>query len=247
MTEPPATPERSETAAASTGFPVRKVLAGVAAIAALLLLGRLLGDNIEPFRNWVAGLGALGPLVFIVGYAVAVVAFAPAAVLTIAAGGIFGLWRGALFVFIAAVLGSTAAFLVARYVARGAVEKRIEGDARFAAIDRAIGREGRKIAFLLRLTPAIPFNLLNYALGLTRIRLADYVIASLGMIPGTFLYVYLGFLATETAAAAAGEGAELGRWAVNILGIVATLGVTVYVTVIARRALRDATEEEDPS
>ncbi|MBW2245366.1 MAG: TVP38/TMEM64 family protein [Deltaproteobacteria bacterium] len=229
---------------ARSGPPIAKILGGVAAVAALILLGRFLGDSIEPFKQWVAGLGALGPIVFILGYAVAVVGFAPASILTLAAGGIFGLTYGVVYVFIAAMLGSTAAFLVARYLARGAVEKRIEGEPRFAAIDRAVGREGRKIIFLLRLTPAIPFSILNYALGLTKVNLADYVIAGFGMIPGTFLYVYLGYLATETAAAAGGAGsAELGTWILNIVAFVATVAVTIYVTVIARRALAEATDE----
>ncbi len=231
---------------APSGPPIGRILAAVAALVALILLGRLLGDSIGPFRDWVAGLGPLGPIVFIVGYALAVVAFAPAALLTLAAGGIFGLLEGVLYVFIAALLGSTLAFLVARYVARDAVEKRIEGMPRFGAIDRAIGEQGRKIVFLLRLTPVFPFSLGNYALGLTRVSLLDYVVAGFGMIPGTFLYVYLGFLATETAAAAgSAESAEVGRLVLNVVGVLATLGVTTYVTIIARRALNEATGEEE--
>ncbi|MCP3986191.1 MAG: TVP38/TMEM64 family protein [bacterium] len=224
--------------------PLVRILGGLGALAALVLLGRFLGDSIEPFKLWVAGLGALGPIVFVLGYAVAVVGFAPASILTLAAGGIFGLAHGVVYVFFAATLGSTAAFLVARYLARSAIEKRIEAEPRFAAIDRAIGNEGRKIVFLLRLTPAIPFNLLNYALGLTKVSLTDYLVAGFGMIPGTFLYVYLGYLATETAAAAGGGGAELGRWALNIVALGATVAVTLYVTVLARRALAEATDEE---
>ncbi len=224
-----------------------KALLALVGVAALLLVGRLLGNSIESFQLWVEGLGPWGPFAFILGYIAAVVAFAPASLLTLAAGGIFGLWRGALFVFVAATLGSTLAFLIARYLARAAVQRRIEGDPRFAAIDRAIAREGRKIAFLLRLSPVFPFNLLNYALGLTGIRLGDYVIASLGMIPGTFLYVYLGYLAAETAAAAGGaQSAELGTWIVRLLGAAATVAVTLRITLTARRALREATGEEAP-
>jgi uncharacterized membrane protein YdjX (TVP38/TMEM64 family) len=212
------------------------------AAVALLLLGRALGGYVEPFRRWVEGLGVLGPLVFVLGYAAAVVAFVPGSALTLAAGAIFGVAKGTALVFVAAVLGSAAAFLIARYFARGAVERRIAGSAQFAAIDRAIGREGRKIAFLLRLSPAIPFTLLNYALGLTRIRFADALIASLGMLPGTLLYVYLGSVAGDAASASAG-GAELGRTLVKALGLAATACVTIYVTVLARRALREATAE----
>src|SRR5262249_36543250 len=150
------------------------------------------------------GLGAWGPIVFIVGYAVATVAFVPGSVLTLAAGAIFGLAPGVVYVFIAAVLGSTAAFLVSRYVARQVIERRLKDNPRFAAIDRAVGAQGRKIVFLLRLSPVFPFNLLNYALGLTQVRFADYLIASIGMLPGTLLFVYYGKLAGDVAALAGG-------------------------------------------
>jgi len=222
-----------------------RILIGAVAVVLAILAGRALGGYVEPFRAWVAGLGALAPLVFALGYAAAVVAFVPGSALTLAAGAIFGVAEGTVTVFVAAVLGSCAAFLIARYFARGAIERRLAGSAQFAAIDRAIGREGRKIAFLLRLSPAIPFTLLNYALGLTRVRFVDYLVASLGMIPGTLLYVYLGSLAGDAASASAGGGAAAGRTLVKALGLLATAAVTVYVTVLARRALREATGEAE--
>jgi uncharacterized membrane protein YdjX (TVP38/TMEM64 family) len=220
-----------------------RILIAVLAAALLLALGRVLGGYVEPFRAWVEGLGALGPLVYVVGYAAAVVAFVPGSALTLAGGAIFGVAEGTALVFVAAVLGSCAAFLVARYFARSAIERRLAGNVQFSAIDRAIGREGRKIAFLLRLSPAIPFTLLNYALGLTRVRFADYLLASLGMIPGTLLYVYLGSVAGDAASASAGGGAAAGETIVKGLGLLATAAVTIYVTVLARRALREATGE----
>jgi uncharacterized membrane protein YdjX (TVP38/TMEM64 family) len=185
----------------------------------------------------------VGPLAFIGGYALAVLAFVPGSALTLASGAIFGVGRGTVLVFVAALLGSTLAFLVARHLARAAIEKRIAGDARFAAIDQAIGREGRKIVFLLRLSPIFPFNLLNYGLGLTRVRLVDYVIAGTGMLPGTLLYVYLGSAAGQAVAAAGGAapGRSPAEWTLFGVGLAATLAVTLYVTRIARRALRDAT------
>jgi uncharacterized membrane protein YdjX (TVP38/TMEM64 family) len=182
--------------------------------------------------------------VFILGYAIAVVAFVPGSVLTLAAGAIFGIGAGVVYVFIAAVLGSSAAFLVSRYLARGAIEQRLTGNARFAAIDRAVGEQGRKIVFLLRLSPVFPFNLLNYALGLTRVRFVDYVTAALGMLPGTLLYVYYGKLAGDVAALAGGAAVEKGAgyYAVLGVGLVATIAVTAVVTRTARKALREATE-----
>jgi uncharacterized membrane protein YdjX (TVP38/TMEM64 family) len=221
-----------------------RIALGVAALAGLIYLGGRLGAYVPRFAGWVDGLGPIGPVAFIAGYALGVVAFVPGSVLTLAAGAIFGVLEGTAYVFVAATLGATGAFLVCRYLARRAVERRLQGNQRFAAIDRAIGAEGRKIVFLLRLSPVFPFNLLNYALGLTRVRLADYVVASLGMIPGTLLYVYSGKLAGEVAAVAGGADVERGAgyFAVLGLGFIATVAVTVAVTRIARRALEDATE-----
>jgi uncharacterized membrane protein YdjX (TVP38/TMEM64 family) len=175
------------------------------------------------------------------------VAFVPGSLLTLAAGAIFGVPSGTAYVFLAAVLGSTGAFLIARYAARGAVERRMAGDPRFAAIDDAVGREGRKIVLLLRLSPVFPFNLLNYALGLTKVRLADYLLGAIGMLPGTLLYVYTGKLAGDVAALAGGAAPErgIGYWAVLGVGFAATLAVTVVVTRIARRALDQETKLEE--
>jgi len=230
-------------AAPASRFPASRLLLLGVAVAAVVVLGRQAGAYVPRFAEWVNGLGALGPVVFVLGYAVAAVAFVPGSLLTLAAGAIFGLGRGVVLVFVAAVLGSTLAFLVSRYLARGAVERRLAGDARFAAIDRAVGEQGRKIVFLLRLSPVFPFNLLNYALGLTRVRLADYVVASAGMLPGTFLYVYYGKLAGDVAALAGGAAAprDAGYWGVLGVGLVATIAVTTVVTRIARRALAEAT------
>jgi uncharacterized membrane protein YdjX (TVP38/TMEM64 family) len=225
------------------GLPLVKVLLAVAAIGALVLLGRSVGEAIPRFSEWVESLGLWGPAVFIAGYAVAVVGFVPASLLTLAAGAIFGVGWGTLYVFVAATVGSSAAFLVSRYVARGAVEEKLAGNTRFDAVDRAVGEQGRKIVFLLRLSPVFPFNLLNYALGLTRVGFGDYVIASLGMLPGTLLYVYSGKIAGDVAAVAAGAGPERGtaETVLLVVGLLATAGVTFLVTRIARRALAEAT------
>jgi uncharacterized membrane protein YdjX (TVP38/TMEM64 family) len=225
--------------------PLVRIVLAVAALAAVVLLGRQAGGYALAFAAWVKGLGVWGPVVFVLGYVVATVAFVPGVLLTLAAGAIFGLVRGVIFVFIGAVLGSAAAFLVARYVARAAIERRIAGNARFAAIDRAVGAEGRKIVFLLRLSPVFPFNLLNYALGLTRVPFTDFLAASVGMIPGTILYVYYGKLIGDVSALAGGAAVEKGPgyYAVLVLGLVATVAVTTVVTRTARRALREATGE----
>lgn len=218
----------------------------LAAIAALVVLGRQLEGPLRAFAAWVEGLGPLGPIAFIAGYALAVVAFAPGSVLTLAAGATFGIARGTAYVFVAATLGAALAFLVARYLARPWVERRLAAHPGFSAIDRAIAAQGRRIVFLLRLSPAFPFNLLNYALGLTRVRFVDAVVASIGMLPGTLLYVYYGYVGRRIAEAATGSAPQRGiaGYAVLALGLVATIAVTTLVARIARRALREATGED---
>ena len=167
----------------------RKLAAAAAVLGALLALGRYAGHYVPLFVAWVDGLGVWGPVVFVFGYAAATVAFVPGVVLTLAAGAIFGVVRGTAYVLLGATTGACAAFLIARYVARDAVARRIAGNARFSAVDRAIGREGLKLVLLLRLSPVFPFNLLNYALGVTEVRFRDYALACVGMLPGTLLYV----------------------------------------------------------
>ena len=241
----------TDTAAATAEAPARaaRPWGKLAAIAVLLVLLVLVGKNaggyVQQFTQWVEGLGVWGPVVFVIGYAAAVVAFAPGSLLTLGAGAIFGLTAGSVYVFLAATLGACAAFLVARYLARSAIERKLEGNERFAAIDRAVGKEGRKIVFLLRLSPIFPFNLLNYALGLTSVRFADYAQASVGMLPGTLLYVYIGSVVGDLAALASGEtgGQDTAQRIFFIVGLAITFVVTLFVTRVARRALAEATGE----
>ncbi len=222
-----------------------KLAAALLAIVLLVVVGRQAGGYLPQFAEWVEGLGLLGPVVFITGYAVATVAFVPGSVLTLAAGAIFGLAKGTAYVFISATIGASLAFLVSRHLAREAIESRLAGNESFAAIDRAVGVSGRKIVFLLRLSPLFPFNLLNYALGLTKVRFLDYVVASVGMLPGTVLYVYYGKLAGDVAALAGGAAAARGAgyYAVLLLGLAATVAVTTVVTRTAKRALEEVTHE----
>ena len=223
-------------------IPIGRLLFGIVAIIALVGVGRQLGGSLQQFAGWVDGLGWWGPLVYMAGYIGATVAFVPGSVLTLFAGAIFGLVNGTLYVFIAATIGATLAFLVARYVAREAIENRIQDNQRFAAIDRAVEREGFKIVLLLRLSPIFPFNLLNYALGLTGVCFTDYVFASIGMLPGTVLYIYSGKVAGDVATLAGGESVGgAAYYAIVALGFVATVVVTILVTRTARRALREAT------
>jgi uncharacterized membrane protein YdjX (TVP38/TMEM64 family) len=223
---------------------------GRLALAGLLLAGAVAGGRelaglVPAFASWVKELGPVGPMAFIAGYIIAAVVFVPGSLLTLVAGAVFGVVSGTLYVLIGATLGSAAAFLISRHVARGPFERRLGDNPRFAAIDQAIAREGRKVVFLLRLSPVFPFTLLNYALGLTRIRFTDFLLASVGMLPGTLLYTYSGKVAGDLAALAAGQGPArgLGYYTVLTVGLLATVAVTILVTRVARRALTESTGE----
>jgi len=194
--------------------------------------------------DWVEQLGLIGPAVFILIYIAACVLFIPGSALTLGAGAIFGVVKGSFIVSIGSTLGATAAFLVGRYLARDWIARKIERNEKFTAIDQAVGAEGWKIVGLTRLSPVFPFSLLNYAYGLTKVSLRDYVLASwIGMMPGTVMYVYLGSLARLGIEA---QSATAAQTVLKIVGLLATVAVTIYVTRIARAALaRRVPVEED--
>jgi uncharacterized membrane protein YdjX (TVP38/TMEM64 family) len=226
----------------------RARIAVAAAIAAVVLAGVLLFPVDRwtlALVGWVRSAGPAGAALFAVAYIAAAVLLLPGSVLTLGAGFAYGPALGLLLVSPVSVLAATAAFCVGRSIARGWVSRKVSGDARFTAIDEAVGESGFKIVFLLRLSPVLPFNLLNFALGLTRVSLRDYVLASfLGMLPGTLLYVYLGSLVTSASAIAAGHGGSAGGWqkALYVAGLVATIAATVVITRISRQALARALE-----
>lgn len=195
--------------------------------------------------QWIEGWGAIGALAFIFLYIIATVAFLPGLILTLGAGVVFGVLLGTIYVFIGATIGAAAAFLVGRYGARGWVTTKIAGNTKFQAIDQAVGREGLKIVLLTRLSPIFPFNLLNYAYGVTSVSFQDYLLGSIGMIPGTITYVYLGSLAGNIAAigTVSSSGNPIIQWTIRIIGFVATIAIMVYITKIARKALNDGVLE----
>lgn len=198
-------------------------------------------DFLKQALDRVGHLGWWGVIVFIAIYILATVLFVPGSVLTLGAGAVFGVVWGSIYVSIASTLGATCAFLVGRYLARDAIARKIDGNERFAAIDRAVANEGWKIVGLTRLSPVFPFTLLNYAFGLTRVKLGHYMVASwIGMMPGTVMYVYLGSLAK----AASGERTRTtGEWVLYGVGLLATIVVTIFVTRIARKALTQRIKE----
>jgi len=192
-------------------------------------------DLLKQALDWVEQLGPWGPMLFIGIYIVSAVLLIPGSVLTLGAGAVFGLLKGIALVSLASTLAATLAFLIGRHLARDLVARKIEGKKKFAAIDRAVAAEGWKIVLLTRLSPVFPYTLLNYAFGLTRVKLGHYILASwIGMLPGTAMYVYLGSLANV----GAGQHTRTpGEWALYGVGLLATVAVTIFVTRIAREAL----------
>lgn len=218
------------------------------AVLIVILIGLVLAArnfNLQQvFRDalaWIENAGPIGLLVFFGLYIAACVFMLPGTIMSLGAGAVFGVIKGALLVSLSSTAGATAAFLVGRYVARDWVARKIEKNEKFKAIDQAVAVEGWKIVALTRLSPVFPFNLLNYAFGLTRVSIRDYVLASwIGMIPGTVMYVYLGSLAGSLAKLGAKEGGRArspAEWALYLVGLIATVAVTVIITRTARRTL----------
>jgi len=219
---------------------VLRVAAWLVIAASVLVTLRALptAQLLDLVQKQVATLGPWGPVVFGLAYFVAAVLFVPGSALTLAAGAIFGLAGGFATVSVSSTLAAGASFLIARYLARDKVRKMAESNRTFGAIDKAIAKGGWKIIAMLRLSPAVPFSLGNYLYGLTPVRFWPYLLASwIAMMPGTFLFVYLGFVGKT---AAAGEGGK-NPWQYVLLGagLLATIVVTVYVTRLARKALKE--------
>lgn len=217
-----------------------KLIVIVAVVLALIAVARLLPvrEWIQSLQDWVKGMGAAGMVIYGVIYVLAVVLFVPGIVLTLGAGFLFGLGWGIVVVSAASTTAAALAFLIARYLARDSIEKIARKNPRFAAIDRAIGKEGWKVVALLRLSPLVPFSLSNYLYGLTSVEFVAYVATSwAAMLPATVLYVYLG-----AAGRTIGQKTERSPWEWALLGVglTATAVVTVLLTRIARRELARA-------
>ena len=223
-----------------------RVLLAIVFAAGLIFAAQYLGvrERLLDALEWIRGFGIWGSGILIIIYILATVLFLPASILTLGAGAIFGVFWGFVCVSIASTLGATAAFLVGRYLARGWVEKQIAGNETFKAIDKAVAGEGWKIVGLTRLSPIFPFNLLNFAFGVTQVSLKDYFFASwIGMMPGTLMYIYLGSVAKDVAAIGTQEQPTTpAQWVLRIVGLIATVAVTVYVTHIAKKALEAQSE-----
>jgi uncharacterized membrane protein YdjX (TVP38/TMEM64 family) len=218
------------------------------AVAALLLAAIVAVAVGVPIASWIDGAAiwsqshreAAGAL-FVGVYALAAVLVVPGSILTLSAGYLFGLPLGVALTSVGSVLGATVAFVVGRFIARDWVAHRIATWPRFGAFAAALRHDGFAIVLLARLSPLIPYNLLNYALALTAARFRDYLLATwVGMLPATVLYVYAGSLAKSVTTLASADGAP--SWAAYTLlaiGFAATVALTVLLTRRATHLLRE--------
>ncbi len=244
MTETENKPEQSLSSNQQSGRKITKVI-----VLAIIIAGVITGTIFLPVKDWLIkslewtqGLGFWG-LVFVAAfYIVACILFLPGSILTLGTGFVFKVVRGSITVSIGSTLGACAAFLVGRTIARKWIAAKVAKNKKFAAIDEAVAQQGFKIVLLTRLSPVFPFNMLNYAFGLTKISFWKYALASwIGMMPGTIMYVYFGAGLRSLADVAAGN-VEKGTAGTAFfwLGLVATIVVTIFVTRIARNALKQA-------
>lgn len=206
-----------------------RLLLGLALLAAIVaaIVWRERFDA-AALQAWVEGAGAAGPLLFIAVYALATVLFLPGSVITLAGGALFGPLWGTLWNLSGATLGAALAFLIARYLGADWVARR--AGPRLTRLNEGVAAEGWRFVAFVRLVPLFPFNLLNYALGLTRVPFGAYVLASwIFMLPGAFAYTWLGYAGRE--ALAGGEG--LVR---NVLIALALLALTAFLPRWLRKA-----------
>lgn len=214
----------------------------IVVIGALVFLKKPVSAALNGALEWVDGLGPAGIAAFIVIYAIAALLF-PASVLTLGAGAVFGPIVGTAAVSVASTACACLAFVIGRTVGRDWIKKKMEAYPSFAAVDAAVGKQGFKIVLLTRLSPAFPFTWMNYAYGVTQVKFTTYALASwIGMLPGTFMYVYFGYIGRQ-AGTAGGEsgGGGAKKWAINIGIALSAILITAYVTKLARKELKNAT------
>ena len=177
--------------------------------------------DVHAIEAWIAGLGARGPVAFILLYAAGTVLFFSGALLSLAGGALFGPVWGTVFNLSGAVAGSALAFLIARTLGGDWIARRLGG--RLKRVIEGVEAEGWRFVALTRLVPLVPFNLLNYALGLTRIPLASYVVASaVCMLPGAIAFTWLGY-AGRSAAAGDASALRYGLFGLGGLAAIAFL------------------------
>jgi len=209
----------------------------------------------EDFLEWIGDHPIEGALAFIAAYIITTVLFVPGTILTIGAGYIYAQVQGVaigvliatVVVFIGAFCGATLSFLIGRYVFGDLVEKWTAEYQQFSIVQKVIEAEGLKVSFLLRLSPLLPYNLLNYAFGLTTVSLRDYCLALFGMLPGTIAYTFIGSSVSsiQNIASASKDNGGTGLLVFIIVGTVLAVGGMIYVGILAKREINKISDRLD--
>ena len=190
----------------------------------------------------IGSMGPWAPVLFVVAYVLSSIFLAPVFLLTIAAGAIFGLWRGTLLVFVTKMISSSVVFGLASPLSRSRLMRWADRDPRVAAVRRAVADDGVWVMFLLRLSPVVPFVLLNYALALSGVRYRNFVIAMVGTVPTIVMYVYYGKIIGDVAKIAAGVSPPRGPeyYVLLVTGLIATVLATTSIARASKRAFDSA-------
>jgi uncharacterized membrane protein YdjX (TVP38/TMEM64 family) len=196
-------------------------------------------DRVAAAILWLASMGPWAPALFVLAYVAASIVLAPAFLLAFAAGAVFGVWRGTLVIFVGALAGASAVYVMGARLARSRLFRWIDRDPRVSSVRAAVGGQSLWIMFLLRLSPVVPFVLLNYALALSGVRYRDFALSTVGMVPTIVMYVYYGKVVGDVAKVAAGVAPPRGieYYTIVSVGLVATVVATRAITRAAKRAM----------
>jgi uncharacterized membrane protein YdjX (TVP38/TMEM64 family) len=218
------------------------LLVGLVAMLAIAVHHFHLSVVIHSGWRWFNALITKDPVIFIIFFNLATLFCLPASLLALSAGYTFGLGWGTVYVLISAIIGATLAFWMGRYLARPWMQQKMQRNIQLRAIAQAVVQEGWKLVLLTRLSPLFPFNLTSYAFGATQISLKNYSLGSLGLLPGTILYTYMGSLTSELttvnlSAPSTSLGIQMAQWGMRLVGLAATFFLTFYLHRIAKKAL----------
>jgi uncharacterized membrane protein YdjX (TVP38/TMEM64 family) len=225
---------------------------GLAAVVLAAIMAGLafvpVAQHFKWLLEWVRGLGAWGPVLFVFVYTLVCLLFLPGSVLTLGGGFLFGGLWGAAIASLGATLGAAVAFLLARGILRRRIEHRLATHPKFRSLDRAIGGQGFQIVFLARLCSLFPYDLTSYVFGLTDISFGRYVLATwLGRLPETVMFAYLGSTAKSIADVVAGRVAfGIEQKVFTAVGVAAMVAIVIVVASLARKALREAVDDSSP-
>ena len=215
----------------------------LAAVVVGIVLAVLNRESIDSaaLETWITQFGPWAPVVFFCAYVLATLLFLPGLLFTLASGALFGPYLGTLIALVGATVGATAAFLVARYVLADWIQSRTP--TRVKRVIEGVEDEGWRFVAMTRLIPFIPFNALNYALGLTRIRLVSYALASfVFMAPGAAAYAYLGH-AGRSLATGDGDLVQNALLGLAVLGLIGFMPRFIKRFVKGRKAAREQAEQ----